>query len=182
MSERASKRVKKLLNEIAAKGAAHLRKRDILRYADLFLIHRLSVDRIVDLYYKYITSWGDTSKRYMIKGYIGGKEVATQGFGVNSEVHLHLEMSQKTLKNEETFDMALVRLEAVDAFSNRLPYMDEIIEVRALGCKIVGPSVFPLVGGTAFFYLRSLPLNETKEKQKGFTIRFRKEEKTYYFD
>jgi len=182
MSKRAAKRTKKLLNEIAAKGAAHLRKRDILRYADLFLLHRLSVDRIVDLYYQYITSWGDTSKRYMIKGYIGGKEVITQGFGVNSEVHLHVEMSQRTLGSEETFDMALVRLEAVDAFSNRLPYMDEIIEVRALGCKIVGPSIFPLVGGTAFFYLRSLPFNETKEMKAGFTVVFRGEEKSYCFD
>ncbi len=159
--EKVSRQCVKLLNAIASKGVAHIGFKEYMTYARIFLSKRLSLSDITDLYYKYVTTWGKEPKRYLLKGYINGNEVIEKGFGVNNGVNIKVNASTAVLHNGDTYDMAMVSLEAIDDYGDRLPYMDEVISLEASGpVEIVGPSAFPLSGGASSFYVRS-------KKEKG---------------
>ncbi len=154
--KRLSKQCVKLLNAIASKGVAHVGLKEYLTYLGIFLSKRLSLADVTDLYYKYVTTWGKEPKKYLLKGYINGKEMITKGFGVNNGVNINVNASSDVLHNDETYDMAMVSIEMTDDYGNRLPYMDEVVSLETSGpIEIVGPSSFPLSGGASSFYVRS---------------------------
>lgn len=164
LSKGAKKRVVSLLNEIAAKGVAHLKTKDYLRYAPLFLFDGLNVSSITSLYYKYVTSWGKESKSYLLVGYKDGKEVLKKRFGVNEGVHIRLTLSKESLRNEETFDAILLRVSFEDSYGNPLPYYQGIARLEVEDPLLsLGPKEVPVVGGHACFYLGSKDVSEEKE-------------------
>ena len=164
LSKRAKKRVIALLNDIARKGVAHLKTKDYLRYAPLFLFDGLDVSSITSLYYKYVTSWGKESKSYLLVGYKEGKEVLKKRFGVTEGVSMRLTLSKETLRNEETFDATLLRVSFEDSFGNPLPYYQGIVTLETEEPLLsLGPKTVAAVGGHACFYIGSKDVNEEKE-------------------
>lgn len=164
LSKRAKKRVIALLNEIARKGVAHLKAKDYLRYAPLFLFDGLDVASITSLYYKYVTSWGKESKSYRLVGYKDGKEVLEKRFGVSEGVCMRLTLSKDSLQNEETYDASLLRVSFEDPFGNALPYYQGIVTLETEEPLLsLGPKSVPAVGGHACFYIGSKDVSEEKE-------------------
>ena len=70
--------------------------------------------------------------------------------------HLRITPSKTELCHAETYDVAMVSIQALNEHEDVLVYSDEIIHLEAEGnVEILGPESFPLRGGQGAFYVRS---------------------------
>ena len=69
---------------------------------------------------------------------------------------LETEVSHTDLREGNSYDVAAVRIRAVDENGNILPYSNDAIQVTAEGpVEFIGPDIFALRGGMAGFYVKT---------------------------
>lgn len=161
-SPKTKKKLRQFLNHIAAEGVAHVGPKDYLHYGPLLLRTGLAnVEKLTALFTKYMTSWGSEGVTYTIKGYKDGREIGSKTYGQSAEKALWVDPFGDTLLNGETYDATMVRLRVVDGYGTKLRYADALCHVETKGpIALLGPADFPLRGGSATLYLRSLPVSE----------------------
>ena len=65
-------------------------------------------------------------------------------------------MSHIRLEDKDSYDVAAVRMEAVDEYGNRLRYFNEPIMLKATGgVDIIGPAIISLKGGIGGTYVKT---------------------------
>ena len=73
-----------------------------------------------------------------------------------SKMSLETEVSHTDLREGNSYDVAAVRIRAVDENGNILPYSNDAIQVTAEGpVEFIGPDIFALRGGMAGFYVKT---------------------------
>ena len=151
-----AKDLKKALNVVARYGIDNIPKSVYPLAAKLMMMHRLTYRQIADLYGKYIGNWGDTSITYRFDAIKDGKVVKSVIKQSMKKVMLKAEASHTTLREEETYDVAAVRICAVDENGNVLPYYQEPVSIRLEGpAELIGPDVISLKGGMGGTYIKS---------------------------
>ena len=119
-------------------------------------IYGLSIKRIVELYTKYVGDWGGRSTVYRFDAIKGGKVVKTVTRTPMNEMHLEFDVSSNVLTEKSSYDVASIRVRAVDENGNLLPFSSEPLRIRVRGpLEIIGPDMTSLRGGSAGFYLRT---------------------------
>ena len=69
---------------------------------------------------------------------------------------LKVQASSTTLIERNSYDVALVRIQAVDEFDNILYFCGEPLEMTAEGpIEVIGPNIISLKGGQAGVYVKS---------------------------
>ena len=100
---------------------------------------------------------------FRFDGIVNGEVVKTVCKRSVNSVNLDVSVDSKELVEGATYDVATVRIKAVDFFGNLVPYYNEAVTLRASGCiDLIGDKVVTLKGGMGGTYVK-----DNGEKGKG---------------
>ena len=150
--------LKQLFNDYARYGMAGLPKKTLLKAAWLILRYRMSFASVMPLYTKYVGDWGGSATTYRFEA------VDTDGSTIHktiwkkpmTEVVLTAEADHTTLVEKNSYDVALIRIQAKDEYGNVLPVYNDPVSFETKGeITLIGPSVVSLQGGMGGTYVKT---------------------------
>ena len=148
--------VKTLLNATAKVGLNGLTKAMYLKAGKLMLKYHMTQEQAVELYGKYIGNWGGESTVYKFEAIKDGEVVKTIERKPMTKVSLDVKVDHTELVEDNTYDVAAIRIKAVDEFGNVLPYFNDVIRLEAKGkAELIGPSAVALQGGMGGAYIKT---------------------------
>ena len=110
----------------------------------------------MDLYTKYIGDWGGSATEYRFDAIRDGQVIKTVIKSPMKKPSLQVSVSSHTLVEEKSYDVAAIRIRAVDENGNLLLYCNEPLKITAEGpVEIIGPDVVSLKGGMAGTYVKT---------------------------
>ncbi len=148
--------VKECLNAIAKFGTGNLPPRIIAKFAYLMLAKGLKISDGYELYGKYVGNWGGEATIWRFDAVKGGQVIKSVTRKPGQKPHLEIIADHTDLVEAETYDVAAIRIRAVDDFGNTLPYYQEPIVLRASAkLEIIGPEIISLKGGCGGTYVKT---------------------------
>ncbi|MBQ4014685.1 MAG: glycoside hydrolase family 2 protein [Treponema sp.] len=156
LSASAARDAKNILNHIALYGQNAVGFSQALSYVRL-LARGINRAKITDLYTKFVGLWGGEASVFKFEAVKGGKVVKTVFKGPVQSIELCADVSSAVLREEESYDAAMVRVSARDNYGNVLPYFAEPAFFVARGAvEVYGPSEAAFRAGTCACYVRSV--------------------------
>ncbi len=156
LSASAARDAKNILNHIALYGQNAVGFSQALSYVRL-LARGINRAKITDLYTKFVGLWGGEASVFKFEAVKGGKVVKTVFKGPVQSIELGADVSSSVLREEESYDAAMVRVSARDNYGNVLPYFAEPAFFEARGAvEVYGPSEAAFRAGTCACYVRSV--------------------------
>lgn len=156
LSASAARDAKNILNHIALYGQNAVGFSQALSYVRL-LARGINRAKITGLYTKFVGLWGGEASVFRFEAYKGGKLAKTVFKGPVQSIELCADASSSVLREEESYDAALVRISARDNYGNVLPYFAEPAFFEARGAvEVYGPSEAAFRAGTCACYVRSV--------------------------
>ncbi len=160
-NERYPAKVAALIREVLLAVSKHSISNLPLRYkaiaARLLLFHGMSMEEGVRLFNRYIDGWGGKAHAWRFEAIREGKTAAVLEKGAAESVRICARADRTALTEGETYDMAIVRISAIDEAGNRLSYYQEPVELTAQGpIEIIGPSIISLKGGAFGTLIRTV--------------------------
>lgn len=152
-----AKEITDAMNIVARGSLNHIPKRLYLTALKLLLIYHIDFAEVTRLYTKYIGDWGGTATIYRFDAIKDGKVVKSVTKEPVREIRLEAEADHTILTEQHSYDVALVRIRAVDDHGNVLPFYQEPVRLIAEGdISIIGPDTIALQGGMGGTYVKSL--------------------------
>lgn len=174
--------IKKALNTIARTGLSHIPASVIWTCMKMILFHGMKPEDAVDLYGKYVGDWGGTSTVYRFEAIKNGEIVKTVVKEPMKAVHLTAQADHYLLKEENTYDVATIRIQARDENENLLNFFDEAVALSVEGpAEIIGPQVTVLRGGMGGAYIKTtgesgtVKLSISNEQVQAIVVEFKVE-------
>ncbi len=154
--------IKDALNATALYGLSNLPKRVYLTAIKMMVVYGMKPTEAVVLYNKYIGDWGGTSTVYRFEAIKDGKVVKTVIKKPMKEVHLEAIASHTDLKENNTYDVASVRIKAKDEYGNVLPFYQEPLMLKTEGpIELIGGNIISLKGGMGGTYVKTTGVEGT---------------------
>ena len=151
-----AKEITDAMNLVARGSLNHIPKRLYLTALKLLLIYHIDFAEVTRLYTKYIGDWGGTATIYRFDAIKDGKVVKSVTKEPVREIRLEAEADHTILTEQHSYDVALVRIRAVDDHGNVLPFYQEPVRLITEGdISIIGPDTIALQGGTGGTYVKS---------------------------
>lgn len=151
-----AKEITDAMNLVARGSLNHIPKRLYLTALKLLLIYHIDFAEVTRLYTKYIGDWGGTATIYRFDAIKDGKVVKSVTKEPVREIRLEAEADHTILTEQHSYDVALVRIRAVDDHGNVLPFYQEPVRLIAEGdISIIGPETIALQGGMGGTYVKS---------------------------
>lgn len=148
--------MKDVLNTTAKVGMNNLPFSAYLKCAWLILRYHMKFDDAVDLYTRYIGDWGGTSTEYRLDAIKDGKVVQSLTKKPMTKVSLQAKVDHTDLVEEHSYDVAAIRIQAVDERDNLLSFYQEPVFFRTEGpIELIGPEVVSLHGGMGGTYIKT---------------------------
>ena len=152
-----AKAITDAMNLVARGSLNHIPKRLYLTALKLLLIYHIDFAEVTRLYTKYIGDWGGTATIYRFDAIKDGKVVKSVTKEPVREIRLEAEADHTILTEQHGYDVALVRIRAVDDHGNVLPFYQEPVRLITEGdISIIGPDTIALQGGMGGTYVKSL--------------------------
>lgn len=152
-----AKEITDAMNLVARGSLNHIPKRLYLMALKLLLIYHIDFAEVTRLYTKYIGDWGGTATVYRFDAIKDGKVVKSVTKEPVREIRLEAEADHTILTEHHSYDVALVRIRAVDDHGNVLPFYQEPVHLITEGdISIIGPDTIALQGGMGGTYVKSL--------------------------
>ena len=152
-----AKEITNAMNLVARGSLNHIPKRLYLTALKLLLIYHIDFAEVTRLYTKYIGDWGGTATVYRFDAIKDGKVVKSVTKEPVREIRLEAEADHTILTEQHSYDVALVRIRAVDDHGNVLPFYQEPVRLITEGdISIIGPDTIALQGGMGGTYVKSL--------------------------
>lgn len=152
-----AKEITDAMNLVARGSLNHIPKRLYLTALKLLLIYHIDFAEVTRLYTKYIGDWGGTATIYRFDAIKDGKVVKSVTKEPVREIRLEAEADHTILTEQHSYDVALVRIRAVDDHGNVLPFYQEPIRLITEGdISIIGPDTIALQGGMGGTYVKSM--------------------------
>lgn len=152
-----AKEITDAMNLVARGSLNHIPKRLYLTALKLLLIYHIDFAEVTRLYTKYIGDWGGTATIYRFDAIKDGKVVKSVTKEPVRKIRLDAEADHTILTEQHSYDVALVRIRAVDDHGNVLPFYQEPVRLIAEGdISIIGPDTIALQGGMGGTYVKSL--------------------------
>ena len=157
MSRQQAQAVKDILNEVAGVGLYRLSKKSMAKALLVSMRYRMRMSEAVELFNKYVGNWGGASTTFKFEAVKDGKVVAVRRFGPMKQLRLEAKADHTLLVEKNSYDVAAVRIRAVDENGNVLPYFHDPVKMAVTGpVELIGPDVISLPGGMGGTYLRTL--------------------------
>lgn len=151
-----AKEITDAMNLVARGSLNHIPKRLYLTALKLLLIYHIDFAEVTRLYTKYIGDWGGTATIYRFDAIKDGKVVKSVTKEPVREIRLEAEADHTILMEQHSYDVALVRIRAVDDHGNVLPFYQEPVRLITEGdISIIGPDTIALQGGMGGTYVKS---------------------------
>ena len=145
------------MNVVARGSLNHIPKRLYLTALKLLLIYHIDFAEVTKLYTKYIGDWGGTATVYRFDAIKDGNVVKSVTKEPVNGIKLQAVADHTDLVEHHSYDVALVRIQAVDDHGNVLPFYQEPVQLIAEGdIAIIGPDTIALQGGMGGTYVKSL--------------------------
>lgn len=156
MPKKQADSVKKLLNTVARRGVNHIPKNLYPTILKLLLVYRMTLDQVTDLYTRYVGDWGGASTCYKFEAVKDGKVVKTVVKEPMKQVSLQVVADRTTLTEANCYDVACIRIRAVDERGNVLPFYNEPVQLSVEGeGELIGPDLIALSGGMGGTYVKT---------------------------
>lgn len=155
-----SARTARKIKQIIAFGRKYGPGKVPLRFgADLLLIRireKVKLSKIVEILLHYGADANNEAVTYRFDAVKNGETVKTVCKRSVDSLNLDISADTKTLVEGSTYDVACVRIRAVDFFGNLAPYFMEPVELACSGCvELIGPSLISLKGGMGGTYVKT---------------------------
>lgn len=152
-----AKMIAEALNYIAIHGYQSFPFHIIWKALKAVVGYHMKPEELVSLYTKYIGNWGETATEYRFEAIRDGKVVKTLLKKPMKSLHLEVNVSHTTLVEKNTYDVAAVRLRAIDDIGNLAPYYQEGLKVEVEGAiALIGPEIVSLKGGMGGLYVKTI--------------------------
>lgn len=156
-SQKKATAVAEVLNYMTLHGYSHPTPELKAMFSRCVMLHGMNEKKITELYGKYIGDWGGASTVYRFEAIRGGKVARTVVKQTMSSMTLEAIPSSTVLSERTSYDVAEVRLRAIDENGNLLPFCGEPIMISVDGpLQIVGPDLTSLRGGMGGFYVKTV--------------------------
>ena len=156
MPKKQADSVKKLLNTVARRGVNHIPKNLYPTILKLLLVYRMTLDQVTDLYTRYVGDWGGASTCYKFEAVKNGKVVKTVVKEPMKKLSLQVVADRLALTETNSYDVACVRIRAVDENGNVLPFYNEPVQLSVEGQgELIGPDLIALSGGMGGTYVKT---------------------------
>lgn len=117
----------------------------------------LDIEDINRMYNTYVGNWGDLATTYRFEAVKDGEVIASVRKQPMTKADFVVRVDKTSLTEDATYDVAVVRIEAVDENGNRLYYCNAPVELAAEGeIELIGPKVVSLIGGAAGTYVKTI--------------------------
>ena len=111
---------------------------------------------MVNLYVKYIGNWGETATSYRFEAIKNGEVAKVVVKEPMRKPKLEVKVSHTSLHEGTTYDVASIRIRAVDENGNLIPYYQEPIKIEVEGpLTLIGGDVISLKGGMGGLYVKT---------------------------
>ena len=155
MSPRTASMVREVLLATAMYGSA-LPLSVLLKAAYLMGIKGFTREQGVALYNRYVASWGGQVARWRFDAVKNGQVVASTVRCPGETLALEVCADTDILTDGPSWDMATVRIRAVDEYGAVRTWCSRSLSLRAEGAvELIGPASVPFSGGMAGCYLRT---------------------------
>ena len=149
--------VKDILNESTRFGMNELSINAKSKAAWLKVKYGMSFEQAYQLYGKYIGNWGDKSLCYRFEAIKNGRVIKELNVSVFETRVLNVSADHTELIEDETYDVALVRIRMTDQNGNDLPFYNEPVTASITGeAKLIGDTPVMLRGGMGGVYVSSI--------------------------
>lgn len=154
--EKQAKEITEALNLAAVYGFSHLPQKAYLTALKMVVIHHMKPSEAVLLFNKYIGDWGGTSTEYRFEGIKDGKVIKTVVKKPMTQMQLWAKADHTELIEENSYDVAAVRMRMLDENGNLLNFFQEPVTLQTQGpVSLIGGSVIAFKGGMAGTYLKT---------------------------
>ena len=127
-----------------------------LMYLRLMLFNHVNYQKGYELYGKYIGNWGSKEIVYTFEAIRNNKVFKTINLSKARTLHLDYDVTSTKLIHKDTYDVALIRIKALDQNDNILPYYNEPFEVKASqGIEVIGPKLVSFKGGYSGVFVKT---------------------------
>ncbi len=148
--------IKECLVALSVHGTANLPPKILLKFAKLMLFKGFSVSDGYKLYGKYVGNWGGEATKWRFDAVSGGEVIASVTRQPGVKPKLSVVPSATVLREGASYDVAAVRLRALDSDGNICTYYHEPVTLSAEGAiELIGPSVISLKGGCGGTYVKT---------------------------
>ena len=152
-----SKMIAGALNYLAIHGYQTFPPHIIWTIAKAILKYKMKINDMVDLYAKYIGNWGENATSYRFEAVKNGEVVKTVIKEPMRKPALEAKVSHTRLHEGSTYDVAAIRIRAIDENANLLPFYQEPIRVETEGpIQVIGGDVLSLKGGMGGLYIKTI--------------------------
>ena len=155
-SKKQSEMIAAALNYLGNHGYQTLPPHIIWTVAKGIALYKMKPMDMVNLYTKYIGNWGETATSYRFEAIKDGKVAKVVVKEPMRQPKLFVKVSHTELHEGTTYDVASIRIRAVDENENLLPFYQEPIKVETEGpVSIIGPDILSLKGGMGGLYIKT---------------------------
>ncbi len=155
-SQKTADLIKEVLLAVKKYGQYKLPLQYKIKMAYLMLKEHISLKEGIILYYKYIGSWGGQATTFRFEAIKDNKVIKVINRKPALNPRLSILAEDRELIEEETYDVAEVRIIAVDEDGNHLPYYQEPIILKTWGAiELIGPEIVSLKGGAIGVYVKT---------------------------
>jgi beta-galactosidase len=152
-----AKDIKDILNEVAKYGLYQMNTASKIKAAKMMIFHHMKIDDAVQLYNKYVGDWGGSATTYRFEAIKDGKVVKELRIAPMTKVVIKAEADHTNLKEDNTYDVACVRIKALDENGNLLYYFNDPLQLEIEGeAEIIGPKLIALSGGMGGTYIKTV--------------------------
>jgi beta-galactosidase len=156
-STKKAETIKSVLLAGAKYGQSGLPLKYKLKALKLMVFDGFKVKDAMALYGKYLGNWGAKVTTYTFEAIKNGKVVKTVRKSPVEAVRLEVLSDTNTLVECSSYEVATIRIRAVDQNGNLLPYYQEPIGLYVTGdLALIGPSIISLKGGMGGTYIKSM--------------------------
>lgn len=156
MKPKQAELMSRLLNMTAYYGLTNLPAKFYVLALRLMICYHMKPKDAVALYTRYVGDWGTTSTVYKFEAIKDGKVVKSVTKEPMHQVHLEVKVSAQKLTEGRTYDMAAVRIRALDENDNVLSFFNEPVQFQVEGAlELVGPKIICLQGGMGGTYVKT---------------------------
>ena len=136
-----------------------LTQEDIAYLAKMAQKYGLDMRGLVTTVIKSAGGWGDASNNLVLEGFLDGRPVCRREIGEGKyAAGIVVKADDAVLfADGDTYDATRITVEAIDNMGNRMPFIQECVEVTLKGPgRLIGPARFPLIGGSSSFWVRTV--------------------------
>lgn len=183
LSKKQSDSLKKCFNYVARFGMNHMPKEIYLEGIKLITIYHLNYAKLYELYQKYVGNWGGESTKFRFDGYKNGELVISRTKSTATKLHLELDVSSTELVDDETYDVAEIRVIVKDENGNQAVFFNDNlpITIKGEGLEIIGPESVKILGGMGGTYLKTTGIKGKTEVTINMPYGWDKDSKTVEF-